>query len=85
VGGEGIIVLKRRSLRPEIASPAQSNALYVNTTSDLLDTNDTARCTPGSSETCSLRDAITYANADASVNITGGTSDTIMIPAGLIL
>ena len=82
VGGEGIIVLKKGSLRPEITTPAQSNTMYVNTQTDSLDANDASRCTSGSSEACSLRDAITYANADASDNITGGTSDTIMIPAG---
>lgn len=82
LGTDGIVMLKRGSPRPEITSPAQSNTMFVNTQTDSLDANDALRCTAGSAETCSLRDAITYANADASVNITGGTSDTIEIPAG---
>ncbi|MGB6726252.1 MAG: choice-of-anchor Q domain-containing protein, partial [Terracidiphilus sp.] len=82
-GADGIITLKEGSIHPEITTPAQSNTMYVNTTADSLDANNANRCTQSdTTDTCSLRDAITYANADASVNIGGGTSDTIMIPAG---
>ncbi len=82
LGADGVILLKAGSPLPQITTPAQSNTLYVNTPNDSLDANDTARCTQGSGESCSLRDAITYANADAGVNISGGTLDTIEIPAG---
>ena len=81
-GAEGLVMLRRGSARPDISTPAPSNTLYVNTTADTLDTNDALRCTNGSAETCSLRDAVTYANADSSINITDGTVDTIMVPAG---
>jgi CSLREA domain-containing protein len=82
-GADGLVVLKHGSPRPEIVTPASGNTLYVNSFADTtIDANDAARCTNGSSETCTLRDAITYANADATDNIPDATSDTIMIPAG---
>jgi hypothetical protein len=81
-GAEGLVMLRGGSVRPDISTPAPSNTLYVNTTADTLDANDALRCTNGSAETCSLRDAVTYANADSSTNVTDGTVDTIMVPAG---
>ena len=81
-GLEGLVVLRQGSITPEIVTPASTNTLYVNTTADTSDTNDAARCTLGSLETCSLRDAVGYANLDSSINITDGTVDTIIVPAG---
>lgn len=81
-GSDGIVLLPRGSIHPEIATPASGNVLYVNTTTDSSDINDTNRCTSGSAEVCSLRDAVGDANADAADNIPDATVDTIMVPAG---
>jgi CSLREA domain-containing protein len=81
-GVDGLVFLRQGSISPEIVTPASGNVLYVNTPTDSADANDTARCTQGSAETCSLRDAITFANQDSAINITDNTVDTIMVPAG---
>lgn len=81
-GVEGLVVLRQGAIQPEIITPASGNVLYVNSFADSADVNDAIRCTQGGAETCSLRDAITYANLDASINITDDTVDTIMVPAG---
>jgi CSLREA domain-containing protein len=81
-GADGLVVLPRFSIHPEITLPASGNTFYVNSTPDSADTNDALRCTQGSAEICSLRDAVTYANQDAALNIAGSKADTIMLPAG---
>jgi CSLREA domain-containing protein len=82
----GLVVLNDTSASPDITVPASGNTYYVNTTTDntgsTTDPSDGVRCTEGSGERCTLRDAITFANDDASDNISAGRSDTIMVPAG---
>lgn len=82
----GLVVLNSNSLSPDITVPAAGNTFFVNTTADntgtTTDSPDFVRCSNGSTETCTLRDAITYANNDATDNLNAGTSDTIMVPAG---
>ena len=67
--------------------PSAGNTFYVNTASDNTGTTTDADdgnccCSNGFGEVCTLRDAITFANNDAALNIGGGKSDTIMLPAG---
>lgn len=85
-GRPGLAMLRKNSPMPEFNVPSPGNTFYVNTTADntgtTTDTDDGMRCSNGAAETCTLRDAITFANADAGVNIGGSTSDTIMVPAG---
>jgi CSLREA domain-containing protein len=82
----GLVMLVKNSPMPEITVPAAGNTFYVNTFADntgtTTDAADGTRCSNGSSETCTLRDAVTFVNKDASDNISGGNSDTIMLPAG---
>jgi CSLREA domain-containing protein len=85
-GRMGLVVLHANDASPEIVLPSAGNTFYVNTTADntgtTTDTSDGTRCTQGSGEVCTLRDAITFVNNDAADNISAGKSDTIMIPAG---
>ncbi len=82
----GIAVLSENSIRPEFTVPSTGNTFYVNTTADntgsTTDADDGTRCSTGSGEICTLRDAIVFANTDAAGNIAAGTTDTIMLPAG---
>jgi hypothetical protein len=83
---EGMVILNADNVSPEITLPSAGNTFFVNTTADntgtTTDPSDGTRCTEGSSETCTLRDAITFADNDGPDNIDAGTSDTIMVPAG---
>ena len=85
-GRMGLVVLHANDTSPEIVLPSAGNTFYVNTTADntgtTTDPSDGTRCTQGSGEVCTLRDAITFVNNDAADNISAGKSDTIMIPAG---
>lgn len=85
-GRLGIAMLSTSKLTPEFTVPSPGNTFYVNTTADntgtTTDTDDGTRCSNGSAEVCTLRDAVTFANADAALNISGSTSDTIMVPSG---
>ena len=85
-GRPGVVTLKANDISPEITLPSAGNTFYVNTTSDNTGTNtdpsDGTRCTQGSGEVCTLRDAVTFINNDATLNINGNKSDTIMVPAG---
>lgn len=85
LGAEGMVVLAQGSIQPQISVPVSGNTLYVNTTVDTLDTNDSGRCTSGNAEPCSLRDAVAYANLDSAINLSHGTVDTIMVPSGTYL
>ncbi len=82
----GIAFLSENSPRPEFSVPSANNTYFVNTTADnsgtTTDADDGTRCSNGSGETCTLRDAITFANNDAADNIGAGKSDTIMLSAG---
>lgn len=84
--GNGLVLLRADSISPEITLPSAGNTFFVTTTADntgtTTDPSDGIRCTEGSGETCTLRDAITFVNNDASDNISAGKSDTIMVPAG---
>lgn len=82
---DGLVVLNADSVSPDITVPSTGNTFYVNVFTDnttSIDAPDSSRCSNGSSETCTLRDAVTYASDDATENINAGTSDTIMLPAG---
>ncbi len=87
-GRPGLVVLHEGDPSPEITVPSAGNIFYVNTTADntgtTTDPPSATRCTQGqpTSNPCTLRDAITYVNDDAGDNISGGDSDTIMVPAG---
>ncbi|MGA9673560.1 MAG: Ig-like domain repeat protein [Terracidiphilus sp.] len=83
-GRQGVAMLGSGP-RPQFQVPSAGNTFFVNTTADntgtTTDADDGTRCTNGSAEVCTLRDAVTFANADATSN--GSTnSDTIMVPAG---
>jgi CSLREA domain-containing protein len=83
---QGLMVLRAGNLSPDALLPSAGNTFFVNTLADNTGTNtdpsDGIRCTMGSAEICTLRDAITYANNDAADNIGTGKSDTVMVPAG---
>ena len=83
---QGLVVLRANDFSPDITLPSAGNTFYVNTTADntgtSTDPSDGIRCTLGSGEICTLRDAITFINNDASDNISAGKSDTIMVPGG---
>jgi FG-GAP-like repeat len=85
-GRPGLVVLHADDPSPEIVLPSPGNTLYVNVAADNIgtttDTRDGSRCTQGGPEACTLRDAVTFANADAADNISAGETDTIMVPAG---
>src|SRR5277367_3248068 len=87
-GRPGLILLHEGDPSPEITVPSAGNTFYVNITADNTGTTthppSATRCTQGQSASnpCTLRDAITYVNDDAADNISGGDSDTIMVPAG---
>jgi CSLREA domain-containing protein len=87
-GRSGLVTLRDVDLSPEISVPATGNTFFVNVFTDntgsSTDTINATRCTSGEppSNPCTLRDAITYANQDASGNISAGKSDTIMLPVG---
>jgi predicted outer membrane repeat protein len=82
----GLVLLTDSDPAPQIVLPSAGNTFYVNTTADntgtTTDPSGSVRCTEGATETCTLRDAVTFANADASDNMTAGKSDTIMVPDG---
>jgi trimeric autotransporter adhesin len=84
----GLVLLSSGNISPEVITlPSAGNTFFVNTFADntgtTTDTSDGTRCTAGSGEICTLRDAVTFANNDAASNMTGaGNSDTIMVPAG---
>ena len=82
----GLVLLTDNNPVPQFVLPSAGNTFYVNTTSDntgtTTDPSGSVGCLEGAAETCTLRDAITLANADAAYNISAGTSDTIMIPEG---
>jgi hypothetical protein len=86
-GRSGLAMLSKDSPTPEFMVPSPGNTFYVNTTADntgsTTDPDDGTRCSSGAAETCTLRDAVTFANADADSNIVFGESDTIMVPAGV--
>lgn len=83
---QGLVLLSADNASPEISFASTGNTFYVNTTADntgtTTDPSDGIRCTQGSAERCTLRDAVTFVNNDASSNISAGLSDTIMVPAG---
>lgn len=85
---DGLVVLSADSATPDVTLPSAGNTFYVTTTADntgtTTDPSDGVRCTQATNptETCTLRDAITFANNDATDNINAGQSDTIMVPAG---
>lgn len=84
---DGLVVLSANSVSPEITVPSAGNTYYVSTTADnttSIDPDDGVRCTQATNptETCTLRDAVTFASDDATNNISAGKSDTIMVPAG---
>jgi CSLREA domain-containing protein len=83
---QGLVLLHAGNISPDITLPSAGNTFYVNTTADnsgtTTDPSDGLRCTQGSGEICTLRDAITFINNDASDNISAHKSDTIMVPAG---
>ena len=85
-GRPGLVTLKANDISPDITLPSAGNTFYVNTTADNTGTtthpSDGIRCTQGSGEVCTLRDAVTFINSDATLNISGNKSDTIMVPAG---
>ena len=89
-GRPGLVVLNASDPSPEVTDPAPDRTFYVNTTADntgtTTDPDDGTWCTvnapPPGADACTLRDAITFVNDDASDNISGGTSDTIMLPSG---
>ncbi len=82
----GLVMLKKNSPLPEFSVPAAGNTFYVNTfadnTGNSTDPPDSTRCSNGGGETCTLRDAVSFVNLDASDNMANGNSDTIMLPAG---
>ncbi len=82
----GLVTLRENSHKPEFTVPSSGNTFYVNTTADnsgtTTDADDGTRCSNGSGEACTLRDAVTFANTDAADNISAAKSDTIMLPAG---
>ena len=84
-GRQGLVVLNADSPSPDITVPHANNTFFVNTFTDnagsSTDPLDSVRCTSGNGEQCTLRDAITYANQDATDNGTSG-SDTIVLQAG---
>ena len=83
---QGLVLLSADNVSPDITLPSAGNTFFVNTTADNTGSNtdpsDGVRCTEGSGEICTLRDAITFANNDGPDNISAGKSDTIMVPAG---
>jgi hypothetical protein len=83
---QGLVTLAENQVTPEFTVPSAGNTFYVNTTADntgtTVDADDGARCSQGSGETCTLRDAVTFADVDAASNISGAASDTIMVPTG---
>jgi CSLREA domain-containing protein len=83
---QGLVMLSANSLSPEVSFATTGNTYYVNTTVDntgtSTDPSDGIRCSQGSGEICTLRDAISFANSDGPSNILAGESDTIMLPAG---
>ena len=85
-GRAGLAELTASDPKPSFTVPSAGNTFYVNTTADnagsSTDTDDGTRCSLGSAEVCTLRDAVTFVNVDASDNISSLESDTIMIPAG---
>ena len=84
-GRQGLVILNADNLSPDITLPHANNTFFVNTFTDnagsSTDPIDSVRCTSGNGEQCTLRDAITYANQDATDNGTSG-SDTIILQAG---
>lgn len=83
---QGLVLLSTDDVSPQVNFAATSNTFYVNTTADntgsTTDPNDGTRCTQGSTEACTLRDAITFVNSDSANNISAGKTDTIMVPSG---
>ena len=84
---DGLIVLNADSVSPDITVPSSGNTYYVTTTADnttSIDPDDGTRCLQATNptETCTLRDAVTFSSDDATDNINAGMSDTIMVPAG---
>jgi CSLREA domain-containing protein len=79
-------MLSANSLSPEVSFATTGISYYVNTQADntgaSIDPSDGIRCTQGSAEICTLRDAISFSNSHGQTNISGGKSDTIMLPAG---
>lgn len=83
-GRPGLVVLHRNSPSPEFTVPQADNTFYVTSTADgapIATPYSGTICSSASVAGCTLRDAITFANADAGDNGSGG-SDTIMVPAG---
>jgi CSLREA domain-containing protein len=79
-------MLSANSLSPEVSFATTGTSYYVNSTADntggSIDPSDGIRCTQGSAERCTLRDAISFSNSNGPANISGGKSDTIMLSAG---
>ena len=86
-GRPGLAMLSASRPTPEFTVPSAGNTFYVNTTADntgnATDPDDGVRCSNGSGEVCTLRDAVIFANADSAINIEDSESDTIMVPAGV--
>jgi hypothetical protein len=84
-GRSGVVMLLNGKISPEFTVPSAGNTYFVTTGADntgtTTDSDDGVRCSSGSGEVCTLRDAITFVNKDAADNIGGGNSDTIMLPA----
>ena len=76
----GLVVLNDASLLPDITIPGSGNTFFVNTqvdnTGSSVDPNDGIRCSEGSGEICTLRDAVFFSNDDASGNINAGQIST---------
>ena len=71
-GRPGVVALHSGQLAPAVMMPLPDPTFVVNTTNDTLSAGACAAATPGQ---CSLREAISEANAAAGV-------DTITVPAG---
>ncbi len=76
---QGLVLLNSDNVSPEVVVPSHGNTFVVNSTADgAVPAPGPDSCTT----TCTLRDAVTYANDDATDNLNMGTSDTIVVPAG---
>jgi len=90
-GSEGLVLLNDSDVSPEVTDPAAGRTFYVNVTADNTGTttpvDDGKRCAVNAPPsltvpTCTLRDAVLFANDDASDNLSAGKSDTINVPSG---
>ncbi|HEY1806688.1 MAG TPA: choice-of-anchor Q domain-containing protein, partial [Terracidiphilus sp.] len=81
-GRPGLVTLGKDETSLNITVPAANNTFYVTTTADGAPAaSNGTLCSNPDAGGCTLRDAVTFANEDASDNGSGG-SDTILVPAG---